>query len=66
MHKKAAAASQAANIKELHTKISERLTKDLTVVEELMAQTNLPSYAASPPPNALENLRADCEDSEFW
>src|SRR5882672_11337049 len=31
-----------------------------------MQQTNMPSYSAAPDYNALNNLLAECEDSDFW
>lgn len=42
MHKKAAAASQAATMKELSNKIAARLDAGLKEVDELMKSTNLP------------------------
>lgn len=66
MHKKAAAASQAASMKELHNKIAERLASGLTEVDALLTSTNLPQYAAVPNPGAIDNLLESCRHSPFW
>jgi hypothetical protein len=66
MHKKAAAASQAANLRELHTRISERLGKGLEDVDALLKQTSMPSYPSPQAPEVLNNLLKECEDSPFW
>jgi len=63
MMKKAAAQGVA---KELYTKLLDRLTKNIEEADKLMAQTNLPSYTAVPDHNVLQNLLAECEDSDFW
>lgn len=63
MLKKAAAQS---SIKDLHQKLSERLTKNVEEIDTLMKQTSIPNYSAVPDFNVLQNLLAECEDSDFW
>jgi hypothetical protein len=66
MHKKAAAASQAASLKEYQAKIGERLNRGLEDVESLLKQTSLPNYPVPSQPEVLNNLLKECEDSAFW
>jgi hypothetical protein len=60
-----AAASQNA-FKEQYEKLGARLTKNVEDIENLMKATNVPQYTAVPDHNVLQNLLAECEDSEFW
>jgi hypothetical protein len=53
-------------MKELNEKLLQRLTASVEEVDKLMSQTNVPQYTAVPDPNVLNNLLAECEDSEFW
>lgn len=53
-------------IKELNDKLVTRLNKNVEEVDRLMKQTNVPQYTAVPDVNVLQNLLAECEDSEFW
>lgn len=53
-------------LKELNEKLVTRLNKNVEEVDRLMKQTNVPQYTAVPDVNVLNNLLAECEDSEFW
>lgn len=59
-------AANQASIKELHEKLSERLTKNVEEIDGLMKATSIPQYTAVPDHNVLQNLLAECEDSDFW
>ena len=63
MLKRAAAQN---TMKDLNDKLVARLTKSVEEVDKLMTQTNIPQYTAVPDVNVLQNLLAECEDSEFW
>ena len=60
-----AAASQNA-MKEQYEKLAARLTKNVEDIDNLMKATNVPQYTAVPDHNVLQNLLAECEDSDFW
>ncbi len=66
MLKKAAAAQQSAVLKEMYEKLSARLIKNVEEIDNLMKATNVPQYTAVPDHNVLQNLLAECEDSDFW
>ncbi len=63
MLKKAAAQS---SIKEQHDKLQERLNRNVEEIDNLMKATSVPQYTAVPDHNVLQNLLAECEDSDFW
>ena len=53
-------------MKDLYSKLIERVNKSLEDADKLMQQTNLPTYTAVPYVNVLSNLLQECEDSDFW
>ena len=53
-------------VKDLYEKLSERLNKNVELIDELMKATNVPQYTAVPDINVLSNLLGECEDSKFW
>lgn len=59
-------AATQASIKQLHEKLSERLGKNVEEIDNLMKATSIPQYTAVPDHNVLQNLLAECEDSDFW
>lgn len=59
-------AATQASLKDLHEKLSERLNKNVEEIENLMKATSIPNYSAVPDFNVLQNLLAECEDSDFW
>lgn len=63
MLKKAAAQN---TFKEQYEKLSQRLKVNIEDVDKLLKATAVPGFSAVPDPNALQNLLAECEDSEFW
>ena len=66
MHKKAAAEKGQKAIREHFDKLGSRLGGDVERIEKLIEATSIPSYAALPSPQVLENLMAECDDSPFW
>jgi hypothetical protein len=46
-------AANQASIKELHEKLSERLTKNVDEIDGLMKATSIPQYTAVPDHNVL-------------
>lgn len=53
-------------MKELYEKLQDRLSKNVDQIDNLMKATNVPQYTAVPDVNAMNNLLAECEDSDFW
>jgi hypothetical protein len=53
-------------MREQYDKLLNRLNANLEEVDRLMQQTSMPAYTAVPDPSALQNLLAECEDSDFW
>lgn len=53
-------------MKEQNEKLISRLSTNVEEVDKLMKQTNIPQFSAVPDANVLQNLLAECEDSEFW
>jgi hypothetical protein len=53
-------------LKEQNEKLISRLSTNVEEVDKLMKQTNIPQFSAVPDANVLQNLLAECEDSEFW